>query len=146
MKKRHNKSTQTSFEPLVVFWSDSESFWPVYKSLLSQCKFWFDKIKFIECLIKTFKFIDFTKTKFKFIDVAKVEFKFINNSWADSNSKFKFNPTLPETSWRSQFPVNIALAARTTQLFSKCCSDGEPLATLSLIWPAPDLNLTQWHR
>ena len=42
-----------------------------------------------------FKFIDCEKTKFKFkfIDFAKVKFKFINNSWADSNSKFKFDPT-----------------------------------------------------
>ena len=48
-----------------------------------------------------FKFIDFEKTKFKFkfIDFAKVEFefKFVNISQADSNSKFKFNPTLLHT-------------------------------------------------
>ena len=52
-----------------------------------------------------FKFIDFEKTKFKFkfIDFAKVEFKFqfIHNSWADSNSKFKFNPTLVLTCFDS---------------------------------------------
>ena len=48
----------------------------------------FEKSKF------KFKFIDFEKSKFKFIDFEKVESKFINNSWTDSNSKFKFNATL----------------------------------------------------
>ena len=51
------------------------------------------KFKFIDFKKPKFKFIDFEKSKFKFIDFAKVEFKFINNLWADSNSKFKFNPT-----------------------------------------------------
>ena len=48
------------------------------------------------CDVTKFKFIDIEKTKFKFnfIDFGKVEFKFINTSWTDSNSKFKFNPTL----------------------------------------------------
>ena len=54
------------------------------------------KFKFIDFKKTKFKFIDFEKSKFKFIDFAKVEFKFIDNSWADSNSKFKFNPTLVE--------------------------------------------------
>ena len=61
----------------------------------------FEKIKFefkfIDFKKTKFKFIDFEKSKFKFkfIDFAKVEFKFkfINNLRADSNSKFKFNPT-----------------------------------------------------
>ena len=58
------------------------------------------KFKFIDLKKTKFKFIDFEKTKFKFIDFAKVEFKikFMNNSWADSNSKFKFNLTLMTTS------------------------------------------------
>ena len=59
------------------------------------------KLKFIDFAKTEFKFkcIDFVKVKFKFnfelIDFAKDEFKFkfINNSWADSNPKFKFNPT-----------------------------------------------------
>ena len=51
---------------------------------------------FILFLIFKFKFIDFEKPELKFIDFAKIEFKFkfINNSRADSNLKFKFNPTL----------------------------------------------------
>ena len=61
------------------------------------------KLKFIDFEKTKFKFIDFKKpkVKFKFIDFAKAEFKFkfkfINNSWVDSNSKFKIqiqsNPT-----------------------------------------------------
>ena len=51
------------------------------------------KLKFIDFEKSKLKFIDFEKSKLKFIDFAKVEFKFINNLLADSNSKFKFNPT-----------------------------------------------------
>ena len=43
------------------------------------------------------------------------------------------------TSWRGPSPRHCA---RATQLLSKkCCSGGEPLATLCPIWPARDLNL-----
>ena len=52
------------------------------------------KFKFTHFKKTKFKFLDFEKTKLKFIDFAKVEFKFINNSRANSNSKFKFNPPL----------------------------------------------------
>ena len=42
------------------------------------------------------------------------------------------------TSWRSP---SLCHCPRATQLFlKKCRSSGEPLATLSLIWPASDLN------
>ena len=60
------------------------------------------KFKFIDFEKTKFKFIDFEKTKFKFIDFAK--FKFINSSWADSNSKVKFNPTLVTV--LSHFPTH----------------------------------------
>ena len=39
-------------------------------------------------------------------------------------------------------PISASLRMRATQLHSKkYCSGGEPLATLSPIWPAQELNL-----
>ena len=58
------------------------------------------KISWIKWIRSILNEIHFKKTKFKvkfkFMEFSKfvLKFKFIKNSWADSNSKFKFNPTL----------------------------------------------------